>query len=129
MNKINMLHRDIESILTGFYHLCENVIRVVRGHPALLDGLANPSDDVFGLVNSLHTSIINYEVVHKTFRHGAYVQPYNEDEMGEDDEDNAIYFIDRQYWSVRPSMRGRGRPYDRQRGEFPRGRTRSTFPY
>ena len=40
----------------------------------------NSSKNVIDLINSLHSSIINYETVHKSFAHENYVQFYN-DEM------------------------------------------------
>lgn len=125
ITEIDMLQRGIGPEFAGPFYLRENIIRAVRGHPALLIGLTNPPEDVPGLVNSLHSSIVNYEAVHKTPQLGSYVQSYN-DEEEEDGEENEAYFVDRHYRGGRSGFRDRGRFYGRQR-HAPRRGTRRPF--
>ena len=78
--EIDLLQRKIESKMMKPFHLKENIIRAVRGHSALLTGLTISSDSVSGLVSNLHSSIVNYEAVHRPSQQRNYVQSYN-DEM------------------------------------------------
>ena len=56
----------------------------------------NSSKNVIDLIKNLHFSIINYEIVHRSFAHKNYVQFYN-NEMKKNDVENEMFFIDRRY--------------------------------
>ena len=116
---MDMLQRGIGPQYAGAFHFRENIIRAVRGHPAFVAGLINTPEDTSGLVANLHSSIINYEAVHKTPHHGTYMLSYNNEE-----EEDEMYFVDRHYRGGRPSFRGRGRFYGRPRGGSSRGQHR-----
>ncbi len=71
-------------------HLRENIIRTCRNHSALINDLNNASLNVLDLINSLHTSVMNYEAIRKSNQQIDYLQQSNQKS------DNQ-YFIDRQY--------------------------------
>ena len=81
-------------------HLRENIIRACQRQPALAAGLTNSSLKTSDMVNTLRSSIINYEAVHKPTSKENYVQS---DNNWEEDE---IFFTDCQYWRD-GSMRGK----------------------
>lgn len=118
------LQRGLDGNYFGPDHLRENIIRATRSHPAMTNALMDPPANPSALVNRLFTAIKNYEEVHKTPHVGGYVQSYNEDEdweNGQDDEE--IFFTDRQYRKGNFHARGRGRggfkPYrGTDRGSF-----------
>ena len=114
ITEIDMLQRKIGLEFTEPFYFRENIIRAVRGHFALFIDLINPSKNVLGLVNSLHSFIVNYEAVHKTPQLKNYVQFYNDEEK-KNEEKNETYFVDRHYRGDRSGFRDRGRFYDKQR--------------
>ncbi len=75
-------------------HLRENIIRACRDHPALTNELNNASLNVLDLINSLHTSVMNYEAIRKSNQQIDYLQQSKSDNQ---------YFIDRQYRRSGPS--------------------------
>ncbi len=80
-------------------HLRENIIRTCRSHSALTNGLNNASLNVLDLINSLHTSVMNYQAIQKSSNQQIdYLQQSKSDNQ---------YFIDRQYRRDEP-------PYDRR---------------
>lgn len=90
---LDTIQRGMDPTYHGPVHLRENIIRACRGHPTLATGLTNPPLDASGLVNSLYTSIVNYEAVHNPVTtQQSYTQAYKHD-----DDDNEAYFTDRQY--------------------------------
>ncbi len=89
--KLNIIQRGVNPAYHGTVHLRENIIRACRGHPALTAGLTNPPSDTSGLVNSLYTSIINYEAVHKPSSMENYLQSES------DWEEDEIFFTDWRY--------------------------------
>ena len=101
-NEIDLLQRNFESAFQDFIHFRKNIIRTVRKHSALTAKLINTMIDTFALINSLHSSIINYETVIKNRGQDIYVQKKNEFENYDDATE--IYFTDRQY---RGRLRGR----------------------
>ena len=60
---LETIQRGVDPAYHGIIHLREIIIQACRGHPALAAGLTNPLVDTSGLVNNLHTSIVNYEAV------------------------------------------------------------------
>ena len=100
--EIDKIQRSVNSAYRGPIHLRDNIIRACRGHPALAAGLTNPPSETSDMVNSLCSSIINYEAVHKPSSIENYIQ--SETDWGDDE----IFFTDRQYRRHR-SMRGRHR--------------------
>ena len=72
--KLNNLQQVVDPMYCGTIHLCKNIIRACRGHPALTVGLTNPFLDTLGLVNSLYSSIINYKAMHKSSSTETYIQ-------------------------------------------------------
>ena len=103
-NEIDLLQRNLESAFQNFIHFRKNIIRIVKKHSILTADPINTMIDTFALVNSLHSSIINYETVIKNRGQNTYVQKKNEFENYDDATE--IYFIDRQYRG-----RSRGRSY------------------
>jgi hypothetical protein len=88
---MNVIQRELDPAFYGSIHLRENIIRICRDHLALTNDLNNASINVPDLINSLHTSITNYEAVQKSTQSNSsiYVQsPSNQDDQ---------YFTDRQY--------------------------------
>ena len=106
-NEIDLLQRDFESAFQDLIHFRKNIIRIVKKHSILTTDLINTMVDTFALINSLHSSIINYEAVIKNRGQNTYVQKKNEFEDYDDAAE--IYFTDRQY---------RDRPRDRLYRKF-----------
>ncbi len=88
--EMNIIQRELDLAFYDSIHLRKNIIRICRSHFALTNDLNNVSINVFDLINNLHTSIINYEVVQKSTQSETYLQQNHQDQ---DDQ----YFIDRQY--------------------------------
>ena len=124
-DEMDQLQRNIGPQFSGSFHLREAIIRAVRGHPALLPGLTVPAVEPAELINNLHTSIVNYEAVHKPPQHGGYVQSYNGD-VEEDEGRSEAYYTARQYRGGSPQMRGRGR-FSGNRGGSYRGPPRRPY--
>ena len=116
ITEMNTVQRGLDSAYHGTTHLRENIVRACRGHPALTNGLNNPSMDTSGLVNNLYTSIINYEAIHKTTAQQSYIQDYHEEDE--------LYFTDRQYHKDKSNFR---HPY-RFNGKTSSFRERSRIP-
>ena len=123
---MDLLQRNLRNQFAKAFYLHENIIRAIRGHSALMAGFVNSSNDVVGLINNLHFSIINYEAVHRSLAHENYVQFYN-DEMKSDEAENEMFFINRRYQGHRPSYRDRDRSYMKSRNAFFRGSSRFSF--
>lgn len=74
-------------------YLYKNIIQVYKGYLALAVSLINPSWDISGLVNSLYTFIIYYKAVYNPVTtQQNYKQVYRYDN------NNEVYFTDRQYY-------------------------------
>ncbi len=108
--EMNVIQRELDLAFYDSTHLRKNIIKVCRSHFALINDLNNASINVSNLINSLHTSITNYEVVQKSAQFETYLQS-NSFNQNQDDQ----YFTDRQY---------RRREYSNRRDEF-RGEDRS----
>ncbi len=102
--EMNVIQKEFDLAFYDSIHLRENIIRVCRSHFALMNDLNNASINVSDLINSLHISIINYEVVQKSAQFETYLQS-NSFNQNQDDQ----YFIDRQY---------RREEYSNRRDEF-----------
>jgi hypothetical protein len=87
--KMNTIQRELDSAYHDSIRLRENIIRACKDHSVLIFELINSSMNISTLINILQSSIINYEIVRKSFAQHQYQQ--NEDEI--DDQ----YFTDRQY--------------------------------
>ena len=99
------VHQGLNPVYQGSIQLRENIIRACRGHPAVNAGLTNPPDSTPELINSLYTSIINYEAIHNPA--SSYLLGEKEDES---------YYIDRQYRKGGPNFRPNGEKYRPLRG-------------
>ncbi len=109
--EMNIIQRELDSAFYDSIHLRENIIRVCRNHSALTNDLNNASINVSNLINSLHISITNYEVVQKSAQFGTYLQS-NSFNQNQDDQ----YFIDRQYrWDEYSNRRDEFRSEDKDR--------------
>lgn len=100
--KIDKIQRNINTAFNDSIHLWGNIIRAYRRHPALAAIQTNPTNDTSDMVNSLCSSIINYEVVNKPIATGNLVQSDN------NEEDDEMFFTDHQYRRDGP-MRSRYR--------------------
>jgi hypothetical protein len=94
------IQQELNSAYHGPIHLRENIIRTCRSHFALTNELNNASLNVPDLINSLHTSVMNYEAVQKSSNQQIdYLQQSKSDNQ---------YFTDRQYRRSGPSYDRRG---------------------
>jgi hypothetical protein len=117
--EMNIIQRKLDFAFYDSTHLRKNIIRICRDHFALTNDLNNVSINVSDLINSLHISITNYEVVQKLTQSESYLQQ-NSSDQEEDDQ----YFIDRQYRRENESFYDRRDEYSNRRDEF-RGEDRS----
>ncbi len=102
--EINIIQKELDLAFYDSIHLRKIIIRVCRNYFALTNNLNNVSINVFDLINSLHISITNYEVVQKSAQFETYLQSnsFNQNQ-------NDQYFTDRQY---------RREEYSNRRDEF-----------
>jgi CRISPR/Cas system CSM-associated protein Csm5 (group 7 of RAMP superfamily) len=98
--EMNIIQRELDSAFYDSIHLRKNIIRICRDHFALINNLNNVSINVSDLINNLHISITNYEVVQKSAQFETYLQS-NSFNQNQDDQ----YFTDRQYRRERYSNR------------------------
>jgi hypothetical protein len=103
---MNIIQREFDLVFYDSTHLRKNIIRVCRDHFALTNDLNNASINVSDLINSLHTSITNYEVVQKSAQFETYLQS-NSNSFNQNQDDQ--YFTERQY---------RREEYSNRRDEF-----------
>ncbi len=68
-SQMNIIQRDLNSAYHDSTWLRENIIRVCKSHSTLIFDLMNSSMNTFILMNILQWSIINYEIVRKSFVH------------------------------------------------------------
>ncbi len=87
-SQMNTIQRDLNSAYHDSIRLRENIIRICKNHSALIFALINSSMNNVTLMNNLQSSIINYEIVRKSFVHQQYHQ---------NDEIDDHYFTDKQY--------------------------------
>ncbi len=87
-SQMNTIQRDVNSAYHDSIRLRKNIIRICKDHLVLIFALINSSMNTLILMNTLQSSIINYETVRKFFAHQQYHQ---------NDEIDDHYFIDRQY--------------------------------
>ncbi len=104
--EMNIIQRELDLAFYDSTHLRKNIIKVCRDHSALINDLNNVSINVSDLINSLHTSITNYEIVQKSAQFETYLQ-LNSNSFNQNQDDQ--YFTDRQY---------RRKEYSNRRDEF-----------
>jgi hypothetical protein len=97
---MNIIQRELDFAFYHSTHLRENIIRICRSYFALTNDPNKASINVSDLINSLHTSITNYEAIQKSIQSEAYLQQNCSDQSKNDQ-----YFIDRQYRRERYSNR------------------------
>jgi hypothetical protein len=91
---MNVIQKELDLAFYDSIHLRKNIIKVCRDHFALINDLNNVSINVSDLINNLHISIINYEVVQKSAQFETYLQS-NSNLFNQNQDDQ--YFTDRQY--------------------------------
>jgi hypothetical protein len=92
--EMNSIQKELDFAFYDSTHLRKNIIKVCRNHSTLINDLNNVSINVFDLINSLHISITNYEIVQKSAQFETYLQSnLNSFNQNQDDQ----YFTDRQY--------------------------------
>jgi hypothetical protein len=89
--KMNIIQRKLDSVYHDSIRLRENIIWTCRNHSVLIFELINSSMNISQLINILQFSIINYEIVRKSFVQQQHQYQQNEDEI--DDH----YFSNKQY--------------------------------
>jgi hypothetical protein len=72
--EMNIIQRELNFAFYDSIHLRQNIIKICKDHFALINDLNNASLNVFDLINSLHISIINYEVVQKLAQFETFLQ-------------------------------------------------------
>ncbi len=87
MTDLDTIQRDINSAYRDSMHLRKNIIRTCRDHLTLIHDLTNFSANTSALINMLHISIVNYEIIVKSSFSQQYVQ--------NQDDDNEHLFVDR----------------------------------
>jgi hypothetical protein len=90
--EMNIIQKELDLVFYDSIHLRKKIIKICRDYFALINDLNNASINVSKLINSLHISIINYEVVQKSTQFETYLQS-NSFNQNQDDQ----YFTDRQY--------------------------------
>ncbi len=126
------IQQELNSAYHDSIHLRENIIRVCKDHFALTNNLNNVSLNVFDLINSLHTNVMNYEAVQKSSNQQIdYLQQhfnseiFNSGYLQQSKSDNQ-YFIDRQYRRDEELSYDRRSDYRRDEDEF-RDRSNDRF--
>ena len=117
MKNMNFLQWNLKNQFSKIFFFCENIIRTVWNHSAMMTEFINSSNNVVDLINNLHFSIINYETMHRSFAHENYAQFYN-DEMKKNKTKNKIFFIDCCYQNNRVNFRDRNRFFMKSRTTF-----------
>jgi hypothetical protein len=63
--EMNTIQKDLNSAFSDSIQLRKNIIRVCRSHFALINELNNASINISDLINSLYSSVMNYEAIRK----------------------------------------------------------------
>ncbi len=71
---MSTIQKDLNSAFVDSIQLRKNIIKVCRDHSAFTNDLNNASISVSNLINSLHTSVMNYEAIRK--QHDSMQQTY-----------------------------------------------------
>jgi hypothetical protein len=116
-SQMNIIQRDLNSAYHDSTRLRENIIRICKDHSVLIFELFNSSMNIFTLMNILQSSIINYEIVRKSFAHQQYHQ---------NDEIDDHYFTDKQYRRDESSHDRRDESSSDRRVEFYRDEFRDS---
>jgi hypothetical protein len=86
--KMNTIQRELDSAYHDSIRLRENIIRTCRNHSALIFELINSSMNISKLINILQSSIINYEVVRKSFAQQQHQYHQNQYHQAKDEIDD-----------------------------------------
>jgi hypothetical protein len=120
---MNIIQRELDLAFYDSIHLRKNIIKVCRNHSTLINDLNNVSIKISDLINSLHISITNYEVVQKSAQFETYLQS-NSFNQNQDDQ----YFTDRQYRRKKYSnRRDEFRDEDKSNDKFRTSRSKKCF--
>ena len=103
--KMNEIQRNVISAFQENEHLKKNIIKTCRENAIVSTNFTNSSIDISDLVNNLHVSIINYEVVYKSQIPATTIASYVQKN------DDEIYFVNRQFRRKQQQYR------DRERGQ------------
>ncbi len=104
--EMNIIQKELDFAFYDSIHLRKNIIKICKDHSTLINDLNNVSINVSNLINSLHISITNYEIVQKSAQFETYLQS-NSNSFNQNQDDQ--YFTDRQY---------RRKEYSNRRDEF-----------
>ncbi len=91
-----IIQQELNSEYHDFIYLRENIIKTCRDHFVLINEFNNTSLNVLYLINSLHTSVMNYEAIQKSSNQQTSYLQQNLDYLQQSKSDNQ-YFIDCQY--------------------------------
>ncbi len=91
MIEFNVIQRECDSAYQDSTRLRKTIIRVCKNYFALIHDLINSSMKISSLINILQTSIVNYEMIKKTF-----TQHYLQNQDNNDDA-NHQYFVNRRF--------------------------------
>ncbi len=94
--KMNIIQRKLDSAYHDSIWLRKNIIRTCRDHSVLIFELINSLMNISTLINTLQFSIINYEIVRKSFAQQQHQYHQNQYHQTKDEIDDQ-YFIDKQY--------------------------------
>jgi small-conductance mechanosensitive channel len=75
--EMSTIQKDLNSAFSDSIQLRKNIIKTCRNHSALTNDLNNASMNISDLINSLHTSVMNYEAIRK--QHDFMQQIYQND--------------------------------------------------
>jgi hypothetical protein len=124
---MNTIQKDLNPAFSDSIQLRENIIRICRDHFALTNDLNNASINISDLINSLHSSVMNYEAIrkqHDFMQQSIYLQqngPTQQILMNQDQSElDNQYFTDRQYrreesFNRRENFRGRNNRFQDNR--------------
>ncbi len=70
---MNVIQKELDFAFYDSTHLRKNIIKICKNHLALINDLNNALINVSNLINSLHISIINYEIVQKSAQFETYM--------------------------------------------------------
>ncbi len=126
-SEMNTIQKDLNPAFSDSIQLRENIIRICRDHFALTNDLNNASINISDLINSLHSSVMNYEAIrkqHDFMQQSIYLQqngPTQQILMNQDQSElDNQYFTDRQYrreesFNRRENFRGRNNRFQDNR--------------
>ncbi len=111
---MNTIQKDLNPAFSDSIQLRKNIIRICRNHSALINELNNASINISDLINSLHSSVMNYEAIRKQHdSQQTYLQQNDPAQLThllnhEQSESENQYLTDRQYRRERSFFNRRG---------------------